>query len=145
MIYFYDRDKPYYELTNFYGPAPIVIQGKRWPSVEHFFQAIKFMPAEPLLSERVRALPAPREALQFSREHGAHVRSDWAQIKNDVMLEAVRAKFIQHPHLGLLLAATGTATLVEHTSNDSYWGDGGDGSGRNQLGLTLMRVRSELQ
>jgi hypothetical protein len=63
MIYFYNRDKPYYEITNFYGPAPIVIHGQRWPSVEHFFQAIQFMPAEPLLSERVRALPTPREAL----------------------------------------------------------------------------------
>ncbi len=32
----------------------------------------------------------------------------------------------------------------QHTANDRYWGDGGDGSGRNQLGLTLMRVRDEL-
>jgi predicted NAD-dependent protein-ADP-ribosyltransferase YbiA (DUF1768 family) len=27
----------------------------------------------------------------------------------------------------------------------SYWGDGGDGSGQNELGKTLMRVRDQLK
>jgi predicted NAD-dependent protein-ADP-ribosyltransferase YbiA (DUF1768 family) len=40
--------------------------------------------------------------------------------------------------------ATADAKIVEHTTNDSYWGDGGDGSGRNMLGQVLMRVREEL-
>jgi N-glycosidase YbiA len=35
------------------------------------------------------------------------------------------------------------AQLVEHTANDSYWGDGGDGSGRNRLGALLEQVRAE--
>ncbi len=30
-------------------------------------------------------------------------------------------------------------------SADSYWGDGGDGSGKNMLGKILMRVRDELR
>jgi len=34
---------------------------------------------------------------------------------------------------------------VEHTDNDSYWADGGDGSGRNMLGVLLMSVRKELR
>ena len=29
--------------------------------------------------------------------------------------------------------------------NDSYWADGGDGKGRNQLGKILMQVREELR
>ena len=40
---------------------------------------------------------------------------------------------------------SGDAKLVEHTENDSYWGDGGDGSGRNMLGQILMQVRDELR
>jgi predicted NAD-dependent protein-ADP-ribosyltransferase YbiA (DUF1768 family) len=35
--------------------------------------------------------------------------------------------------------------LVEHTARDSYWGDGGDGSGRNRLGHLLMQLRAELR
>ncbi len=39
--------------------------------------------------------------------------------------------------------ATHGADLVEHTKNDSYWGDGGDGSGRNQLGKLLVQLRND--
>jgi N-glycosidase YbiA len=40
--------------------------------------------------------------------------------------------------------STGDALIVEHTTRDRYWDDGGDGSGANTLGRLLMRVRDEL-
>jgi hypothetical protein len=61
------------------------------------------------------------------------------------MREAVRAKFTQHLELRAMLLATEDAKIVEHTENDSYWGDGGDGSGRNMLGQILMEIREELR
>ncbi len=61
------------------------------------------------------------------------------------MLDALRAKFTQHEELRELLLGTGDAGLVEHTANDSYWGDGGDGSGKNRLGVLLMQVRCEVR
>jgi len=61
------------------------------------------------------------------------------------MYEACLAKFSQHQDLKQLLLDTGEAEIVEHTKNDNYWGDGGDGTGRNQLGKTLMRVREALR
>jgi len=61
------------------------------------------------------------------------------------ILRLVLAKFTQHPELRELLLATGDAALVEHTENDAYWGDGGDGSGKNRLGEIPMRVREELR
>ena len=61
------------------------------------------------------------------------------------MTEAVRAKFTQHPWLRDLLLSTGEAHLIEHTRNDRYWGDGGDGTGKNKLGLILMEIRAELR
>ena len=33
--------------------------------------------------------------------------------------------------------------LREHTGNDKFWGDGGDGSGENHLGIILMNLRAE--
>lgn len=57
----------------------------------------------------------------------------------------MRAKFTQHDDLKELLLSTDDATLVEHTANDRYWGDGGDGSGRNMLGNILMQIRSEIK
>ncbi|OWK40537.1 GTP cyclohydrolase II [Fimbriiglobus ruber] len=61
------------------------------------------------------------------------------------MLDALRAKFSQHEEMKAALLGTGDAKLVEHTANDDYWGDGGDGSGKNRLGQLLMRVRDELR
>jgi len=61
------------------------------------------------------------------------------------MRQAVLAKFTQHDDIRAILIETGDALLVEHTANDDYWGDGGDGSGKNMLGKILMSVREELR
>ena len=53
----------------------------------------------------------------------------------------LRAKFGQHAALRNLLVETGSAELIEHTENDSFWADGGDGSGQNMLGVLLMELR----
>jgi hypothetical protein len=39
-ILFYDKDDPYFEFTNF-ARYPVVWQGKRYPTSEHLFQAMK--------------------------------------------------------------------------------------------------------
>ena len=60
------------------------------------------------------------------------------------MREALQAKFTQHPALRELLLRTAHRRLIEHTRNDRYWGDGGDGTGRNRLGALLMELRTTL-
>jgi len=40
---------------------------------------------------------------------------------------------------------TGDKILIEHTYKDSYWADGGDGSGQNWLGKILMIVRDHIR
>ena len=59
------------------------------------------------------------------------------------MLKCFRAKFTQYKYLKQQLLDTGDRKLIEHTSNDSYWGDGRDGNGQNKLGKLLMQVRKE--
>ena len=60
------------------------------------------------------------------------------------MYDAVFAKFTQHEELKKLLLKTGQAYLIEHTVNDNYWGDGGNGKGGNKLGKVLMKVREKI-
>jgi ribA/ribD-fused uncharacterized protein len=60
------------------------------------------------------------------------------------MHAALLAKLRQHDELCALLLSTGDAKLVEHADNDDYWGDGGDGRGRNMPGQLLVRVRKTL-
>jgi hypothetical protein len=95
--------------------------------------------------EEVRRAKTPSIAANMGRDRKRPLRRDWESVKERVMLDALRAKFTQHEELKAVLLGTGDAKLVEHTANDSYWGDGGDGSGKNRLGQLLMRVREELQ
>jgi len=64
--------------------------------------------------------------------------------KVEAMYRVVGAKFRQHPFLARRLVATGDRPLVEH-GRDEFWGDGGDGSGRNWLGRLLVKIRAELR
>jgi ribA/ribD-fused uncharacterized protein len=66
-------------------------------------------------------------------------------VKDNIMREALQAKFKQHPSLRSLLLQTRDAELIEHTKHDSYWADGGDGSGKNRLGHLLMELRENLR
>ncbi len=63
----------------------------------------------------------------------------------DVMRKALFAKFTSHTFLKNKLLDTGKRELVERSPHDSYWGDGGDGTGENHLGRLLMELRAKLQ
>jgi hypothetical protein len=142
VIEFYAVGDAYGEFSNFSRHA-VHIRGKRWPTSEHYFQAQKF--AGTPLEEQVRQAKKPAIAAEMGRDRKKPLRRDWEAVKEQVMLTALRAKFSQHEELRALLLGTGEARLVEHTDRDSYWGDGGDGSGKNRLGALLMQVRAELR
>lgn len=141
-INFYSTSDEYGCFSNF-AAYPIKLNGKVWPTSEHFFQAQKFEDEEH--REAIRKDKSPMIAARMGRDRKKKLRRDWESVKVSIMTEAVRAKFTQHEELRTILLATGEAKIVEHTENDSYWGDGGDGSGKNMLGQILMRVRAELR
>jgi N-glycosidase YbiA len=141
-IHFYSVSGEHGGFSNF-SPHPITLKGKTWPTSEHYFQAQKFAgtPDE----EEVRQARSPMIAARMGRSRKRPLRKDWESVKDSIMHEAVLAKFTQHADLREILLGTGDAKIVEHTENDAYWGDGGDGSGRNKLGQILMQVREELR
>ncbi len=141
VIRFYSVREDYGCFSNF-SRHPIQLKGTTWPTSEHFFQAQKFAgtPDE----KQVREAKSPMIAARMGRSRERPLREDWETVKDAIMYEAVLAKFTQHDDLRETLLGTGDATIVEHTANDTYWGDGGDGRGKNMLGVTLMRVRDQL-
>lgn len=141
VIRFYAVSDAFGCFSNFSRHA-IALKKKRWPTTEHYFQAQEFEGDAD--EERVRRAGTPMLAAQMGRDRKRKLRRDWESVKDRVMLEALRAKFTQHDDLRETLLATGDALIVEHTENDDYWGDGGDGSGKNRLGRLLMQVRAEL-
>lgn len=142
VIRFYAVGDEYGFFSNF-SPHPITLKGKTGPTSEHYFQAQKFAGTRD--EEEVRLAKSPMTAARMGRSRKRPLRKDWEDVKDSVMHEAVLAKFTRHADLREALLGTGEALLVEHTTNDRYWGDGGDGSGQNRLGQILMRVREELR
>lgn len=141
VIKFHRTGDAYGEFSNF-AAFPILLKDVEWATTEHYFQAQKF--AGTPHEEAVRLADSPMAAAKMGRERSRPLRSDWESVKDDVMREAVLAKFEQHPKLLGLLLSTGDAEIIEHTENDAYWGDGGDGSGKNMLGRILVEVRQRL-
>jgi ribA/ribD-fused uncharacterized protein len=139
-INFYSVQDPYGCFSNF-SPHPIFIT-TTWPTSEHYFQAQKFAAGDMWL--KIATTKSPMIAARIGRSRKVPIRADWEAIKDEVMRTAVRAKVMQHADVRETLLSTGDAAIVEHTSNDRYWGDGGDGSGKNMLGRILMEVRAEL-
>ncbi len=140
-IYFYTKNDPYFELSNFY-PQGFEEDGKYWPSVEHYFQGQKFNNSA--YREKIRTSGSPKNAKTLGQSREYKLRDDWEAVKDDIMLYALRQKF-RHPKLRQLLLDTKGHDLIENSPYDKYWGIGQDGQGQNRLGKLLMQVRSEIQ
>ncbi|EEX94493.1 GTP cyclohydrolase II [Vibrio orientalis CIP 102891 = ATCC 33934] len=141
-IQFYEPEDAYGFLSNFFH-SPINIDGQTWPTSEHYYQAQKFV--DPEIYGQIQHSKTPDRAFELSREFKQKERTDWLDIRLDVMRFIVTEKFSQNPLLAFKLIETGEATLTEHSHKDAFWGDGEDGQGNNHLGKILMSVRQRLQ
>jgi N-glycosidase YbiA len=141
IIKFYGTNEEYGCFSNF-ADYPIKLKGKSWPTSEHYFQAQKFVGTKH--EEEIRKIKSPMMAAQLGRDRKKPLRRDWEKVKDSIMRDAVLAKFLQYEELKEILLTTGDAKIIEHTENDRYWGDGGDGKGQNKLGQILMSIREEL-
>lgn len=135
-IRFYGTNHPF---SNFHL-APFTAGKKSWPTVEHFFQAMKTI--DPKLREAVRKARKPGDAKKLGRQ--IPLRPGWNGMRDEVMSYALRAKFTQNPALQRALCATDGRKLIEASPRDAYWGEGPRGTGKNRLGTLLMELRSEL-
>ena len=142
-IFFYStREQPYGCFSNF-SPHGVELDGRWWPTTEHYFQAQKF--AGPEHQEAVRRAATPKQAAELGRDCGRPLRPDWEEVKDDVMRRAVLRKFETHAALRELLLGTGDEEIVENAPGDYYWGCGADGTGKNMLGKILVEVRTILR
>ena len=144
-IYFYKVHEPYGCFSNF-SPHPVEIESTNWLTVEHYYQAQKFVgTADAVVIPMIQAAPTPEQAAALGRDRARTVRSDWEQVKTQVMYAAVLKKFLTHLDIQAVLISTGDKLIVENSPTDCYWGCGQDNTGQNHLGRILMRVRQEIK
>lgn len=115
-----------------------------WPTVEHYYQAMKF-PQDPEWQMAIRTAPTPGRAKKMGLDPAHPIRADWDSIKETVMKSALLAKFRQNPILLAYLQSTAPKSLRYSSTGDSYWGIGARATGRNRLGFLLEQVRDELK
>lgn len=139
-IYFYSCEKPYGGFSNF-SKHSFELDGKLWQTSEHYFQAQKFINTVHL--DEVHQANTPRKAAQIGRDRSLPLRSDWEEVKEDVMMKALEAKFRTHQDLYNVLVETGQSEIIEDSPIDYYWGVGKDRSGKNRLGVLLMVLRDK--
>jgi len=140
-IRFFSQSETHREFSNF-APFGVDLDGERWPTTEHYYQAQKF--ADPELQAKIRKAEKPMIAKNLADKNRDRMRADWDAVKDDIMYRAVRRKFELHPELRDLLLATGEEAIVETVPNDYYWGVGREGTGQNKLGKIIERIRAEL-
>lgn len=154
-IEFYDKQRSYYELTNFYenyrhgNLIPIHYQGQDYKTSEHAFQYTKFNysnhNAQTVANKILNAATA-RDAFKIAQKNQGLIHRNWTNMKDNVMYEVVKSKFTTSSrHLRNVLLGTGNAYLVETSPYDGYWGYGHNKQGENKLGKILMRVREEIK
>lgn len=160
--------------SNFYPTKPLVIDGEIWQNTEQYFQAMKFRTTDRKgyeYSNIIKEADSPMKVkcLGTQKKHvyggkwkinkktdhritndviqeykDVKMRSDWEHVKVKVMIKALFAKFKEPDLCVKITSIPDNALLVEHTTRDSVWGDGGDGGtgekGKNYLGkiLTVM-------
>lgn len=114
-----------------------------WPSVEHYFQAMKF--ENPSYREKIRTANHPKVAHKLGNARFKRKRSDWQTVREIIMTRAVYIKCRTHDAVAKLLLATGDKTILETSAYDYFWGCGRDGRGINTYGKVLMNVRDKLR
>lgn len=135
----YSFDGEFSFLSNFY-PCEVIFEGNTYPSVEHAFQAAKTLDKN--IRNKIRNKETPGKAKKIGRS--INLRSDWEDIKIDIMYELLNEKF-SDCKLETMLIATKDRLLIEGNHwGDTFWGVY-KGKGENYLGRLLMELRKEIQ
>jgi hypothetical protein len=151
------EDKGEFKTLSNQALYPIQISDVRYPSVEHYYQAMK---AKEFGDEEIykKILDTPSgKAVKALGEKIANVHTEiWDAKRLEIMMRGVKAKFVQHPELQKQLVATGERQIGYADARDSFWGIGtaetteksGDPTkwkGQNRLGKIMMALREEFR
>jgi ribA/ribD-fused uncharacterized protein len=142
-VCFYEQE--FYPLSNF-SAFTLEWKGYRFDTSEAAYHWEKFTgPDNGLARFAICTAPSAHAAFQIARSFKESKRTDWDDVKINVMRTILRAKVAQHPYVRKKLLETGVRRLVENSWRDDFWGWGERRDGKNTLGVLWMEIRSEVQ
>lgn len=144
QVFFYEQD--FYPLSNF-SAFTILWKDLRFYTSEHVYHWEKFNSIHvdrQAIRHSIREAISAHEAYKLAKRNEKFRRSDWDEIKVDIMREILQAKVDQHEYVKTKLLATGVRELIENSWRDDFWGWGPNRDGQNILGKLWMGIRAEL-
>ena len=136
------RDDPSHPLAS-YAKSSFELDGCEWPSVEHYYQAMKFDDAA--YREQIRLTPHPAAAAKLGKSRKHQRRKDWKKTSITYMTRATYIKCRTHSDIAQILLDSGQMEIKNLSQYDYFWGSGRDLRGENAFGKLLMGVRKKLR
>jgi len=156
-VLFHGADESKGEYRNFSNMSEhrIEIDGITYPSVEHYFQAMKskeFKDDE--MYEKILKAKTTKAVKALGKKVKGFEKEIWDAKKDEIMFRGIKAKFVQHPELRKQLENTGDKMIGEADARNTYWGIGTSMAsekskhpakwrGQNRIGKMLMDLRKE--
>jgi ribA/ribD-fused uncharacterized protein len=128
-------------LSNF-APCGIEMDGDRYPSVEHAYQAAKMPAGYHREQIKFRSAGAAKKYVQQPSVCRL-LDPEWHSYKIDIMLDCLMQKYTDGIYYELLLATENYYIEETNAWKDTFWGVY-NGRGKNVLGEMIMAIRDEL-
>ena len=132
----------------------VEIAGTTYPTVTHYVGSMEALESKnDTVNEKIMKAASAKAAKAYLKK--LNKNETWEAKKDQVMRDAVRAKFTQHPELRTKLLDTGKRPIGFADARDIYWGIGtsmdtdkaktaSKWRGLNKLGKILEELRSRL-
>ena len=140
ILFFGQHDYPaYWKLSNFF-PCKFHVNGEWVKSVEHYYQAQKYIHNQEHYDEVMNA-STPAHAKKIGRKY--EIRDNWDGVKYGIMVDAIYAKFSQVQECRTVLLNTKNYPIHEDSPFDYVWGWRNNGD--DLLGEILMNTRTTIR
>lgn len=131
------------DLLGTYVALPFDLADAHWPTLEHYWQALRLTDARQI--ERLRSSPSPADANRLGRRLWWRRRRDWKRVAPRQVGAALWLRCQHYPAAAEALRETGERPIIETSQYDYFWGCGRDGRGENIYGRVLMELRGRLR
>lgn len=146
QVFFYEQD--FYMFSNF-SAFTLKWKGLKFDTSEAAYHWEKFntgnTPIAVSIRDRIINAASAHEAFKIAEVEKSYRRTDWDNVKEDIMYQIIWEKVNQHEYVRRKLLATGDREIVENSWRDDWWGWGLNRNGKNALGKIWMKIRQELR
>jgi ribA/ribD-fused uncharacterized protein len=144
------------EFSNLHD-APILVDGIKFPTVEHYYQWSKArLFADEESQQKILKSASPKTAKTIGKKVKDFNEERWNAEKVAIMERGVKAKLMQHPEIRKKLMATGERRIAEANPRSKFWGIGTSYNtskadnpekwpGKNTLGKIYEELRRQLK